>query len=389
LRDLTDYIFAENNSSIYYTENLDEPRSASGFDSGTKVDPATEVKEFATETSKSVTSSYVSEPRSLGNSSRINTTAGKYKTGDIDVSIDKSILLSEKDLLSNGVIIDEVLLHEGKPFIVMSVKNDIPSQRRNEMNNTTYTDNTSWTSVSKRRGDSLILSQCQEEIKKADIQILGMRGLKNEVSDFVSSISQHLPAEEQNTLKEENINEEEKYKEHFKFSGNNNGIVSRNKETKNPLEDDNRPNDLFRKKIYSSIGNTEEDDDYQKKKEELAILNRRILEETADLEENMEGSQYQPLFKSSYNQFALFNERLLETLSIIFSTNESIETSSHRESLANLSVQSSTKALETLPNNNIGKDFLRHLELRQAEEISEHKTLMNQIGNNYNNVYQN
>ena len=97
----------------------------------------------------------------------------------------------------------------------------------------------------------------------------------------------------------------------------------RNKETKNLFEDDNRPNDLLRKQFYSSIGNAEEDNDYQKKKEELTILNRRILEEIADLEEDMEA------------------------------------------------VQSSTKTLDTLSNNSRRKNFLRHLEIRQAERIIE------------------
>jgi len=288
LRDLTEYIFADNNSSIYYTENLEEPRSHSGFDSGIKIDPLGEVKDFVTPISKSVVSSYASEPRSLENSSRVNSTIEKYKTGDIDMSDDKSILLSEKDLLSNGVIIDEVLLHEGKPFIVMSVKNDIPHQKRNEMSNTTYTDNTSWTSVSKRRGDSLIFSQCQEEIKKSNIQIIGMRGLKNEVSDFVNSISQHLHSSEEH--KETENMEKITLNETFELKENKKTLVK---------ENEKQFNDLFRKKMYTSIGNTEEDEEYKRKKEELALLNKRILEETADLEQSSEPSQYQPLFKST------------------------------------------------------------------------------------------
>ena len=194
-RDLTDYIFADNNSSIYYTENLEERSSNAQFDSrrSSKIDPSMESKEYLSSHRKSVASSYVSEPRS--SIMYENSTAKRYKTEEIEVAEDRSIFIPDKEASLNGVVADSDLFYEGKPFIVMSVRNDIYKKDKNSKQllshsyQSPHTANTSYfTSVSRRREDSFIVNQCQEEIRKAEAQILGLQGFKVEVSDFVDSL---------------------------------------------------------------------------------------------------------------------------------------------------------------------------------------------------------
>jgi len=290
-RDLTDYIFADNNSSIYYTENFEE-RSNAQYDSrSSKIDPCTESKEYMTSHRKSVSSSYVSEPRSLYE----NSTAKKYKTEENEIAEDRSIFVSDKETILNGVIADPDLFYEGKPFIVMSVQNDIYKTNKNSQelshNFSPYTANTSFASVSRRKEDSFFTNQCQEEIKKAEAQILGLRGFKTEVSDFISSletqnISQRKNAPPQLTKQPPSTRFREETLKSYEE------------------EDQNTDTDLFKRKSHMSIGKAQQQDQiYQQKRQELEEMNQKLLDAGSELEKildfpDQEDQHQNPLVKS-------------------------------------------------------------------------------------------
>lgn len=282
-KDLTDYIFADNNSSIYYTENFDE-RSNAQYDSrSSKIS-----KEDMTSHRKSVSSSYVSEPRSLYE----NSTAKKYKTEENEMPEDRSIFVPDKEMLLNGVVADPDLFYEGKPFIVMSVQNDIYKTNKNSQelshNLSPYT---SFASVSRRKDDSFFTNQCQEEIKKAEAQIVGLRGFKVEVSDFISSLdsqNQRQNAPHQTLTKQPPS---------MRFKGETLKLYEE--------EDQNASTELFKRKSHMSVGKAQQQDQiYQQKRQELEDMNQKLLDAGSELERvldfpDQEEDQHQnPLVKS-------------------------------------------------------------------------------------------
>lgn len=320
-----EYIFAENQSSIYYTENLDnESCSQFGSESIKKCQSTNKMKECIVENDKSqkgLLASNKSEQQSRTSSTKNFRT--NEKMNEIDNFEERSLCLLEKDSLLNGVIIDPVRVHEEKPFIVVSVLNDISGRKKgdHEMSSHVNTTTTSLASASKQGEDSLIMMKCQEELKQSEMQVNGLRNLKNQVSDFMSSLNQHRVR----------INQKVKEEERASIvppPSKNETITQEIIEV--PVESNQCYPELSREQ-----DNTIEDI-YIRKKEELDRTNRQLLEGDAIAENASESGHYHPFMKSNKEFDIFIEDYIIETLSVIFSTNESIETNSHRGSRKNL-----------------------------------------------------
>jgi len=140
------------------------------------------------------------------------------------------------------------------------------------------------------------MNQCQEEMKKAEAQILGLQGFKVEVSDFVNSLG-NQDIQQAHQLIQKKKQPAVIYNESYEDS-----------------------NSMFKKKAHTSIGKTqveaEEDKVYQQKREELQRINQRVLDAGNELEQVLDLGNHDE------------NYLVKKTLSIIYSTDESIDTSS-------------------------------------------------------------
>ena len=324
-----EYIFAENQSSIYYTENLEEPIGTQFDSASSKRDRLLDTKDCAVDLRKSgVSSSYISEPPTRRNNSLLNSVTARYRYDETDGFEDKSICILERDLLSNGVIIDPSLVYEDKPYIVMSVLNDIPYGKKigQEINNTVTTINTSMTSVSKRKEDSLMINRCQEELLQSELQIRGLKNLKYQVSDFVKKlngqpnvqdqrISQNgkikspnsdrsrpneafeIVEKQKTTLKPPNTDRPIHNKATEAIDKRRVSLQKTDKSSPSQVQSEPKIEGLFRKKIPHSNFKVEDELMYNQKKKELTRMNEKLLEEDSNSDIQPEPVQ-EPLIQS-------------------------------------------------------------------------------------------